>query len=611
MDSELRDPAVMLSKPRRWSQQCASWLERNPVAAQGLLVAVTLVVFSGTLANDFVYDDNPQIIQNPFIVNPHLWKKIFFGSVWSFNGAATNFYRPLQFVCYWILYRLVGPNPVPFHLLNLLIYAATVVLIYRLALRLQLNATVAWAGALVWALHPIHVETVAWISCLPDLGCGLFCVISFLLFLRAERERSHDVRLTLWSALALLIALLFKEMALTYPLLLLAWWFCLGRKDSWLRRGLRWMAYVAAVALYMGARRLALGYFSMSHHFWHPDRVVLEAALGLLGDNARLLVWPNHLTVYRMFNLKASLVSPWPCATLAVILSALWIRRWEPRLSFLMLWWPICILPVLDIRQLSFPQLADRFNYLPSIGPCLAVAWIALEWLPAHTRRLEFQTVGVAALAVAAVAFTVETMGYIPQWDSNDKLIDYSLRQAPKSPLLYMALGLDFEYREGNLQAALQEYKTAWRLNQESTWPLGLAHDYYLALGRIALRMGHRQQAIRDFKKVIQVAPTSYQGYDALGAVYFPDGNYAEASKYFAQAVKCNPQDLGGRFYYGTCLMKLGHYRQAAAQFHAARVVAPHYWQAYQAEAQALQAAGEAAAAEHVRQKIPKGALPE
>ena len=583
------------------------WLERNPVAADALLAGVTLLVFSGTLANGFVYDDNPQIIQNPFVVNPRLWTKIFTGSVWSFQGAATNFYRPLQFVCYWILYRLAGPNPVPFHLLNLLLYAATVVLVYRLGLRLTSNGAAAFVGALLWALHPVHVEAVAWISSLPDLGCGFFCLVSFLLFLRAEQEHDHPFRLTLFSALAFLPALFFKEMALSFPLLLIAWWFSLGRPESWLRRALRWTPYLAAVAMYVVARHFALGYFTETRHFWQLNRVVIGSALGLLGDHARILLWPAHLSVYRMFNLRASLASAWPWATLAVIVSTVWVRKRDARLAFLIVWWPVSLLPVLDIRQLSFPQLADRFNYFPSIGPCLAIAVLLIEWLPESARRSELQVAGVAALAVMGIAWGVETVRYIPRWHTDDTLINYSLRQSPNSPLPHMARGMELEYQEGNLSGAIREYKTAWRLNQESTWPLGLAHDYYLALGRIALRRGHREQAIRYFKKVIKMAPNGYSdAADALGAVYFPDGNYAKAAKYFEESVKLNPQDLGARFYLGTCLMKLGHYRQAARQFHAARKTDPQYWQAYQAEAQALEAAGRMARAARVRQQIRK-----
>ena len=111
---------------------------------------------------------------------------------------------------------------------------------------------------------------------------------------------------------------------------------------------------------------------------------------------------------------------------------------------------------------------------------------------------------------------------------------------------------------------------------------------------------------LEDFKKAQRAAPDSSQPSDALGAVYFPQGDYSTAAKYFERSVKANPQDVTARFYLGTCWMKLGRYRQAAAEFHAARKVVPDYWQAYQAEARALEAAGESTAAERVRGEIKR-----
>src|ERR1019366_5833906 len=110
--------------------------------------------------------------------------------VWSFRGPAQrdNMYRPLQFFTYWVLYRVKGPNPVIFHFALLLFYAAAVWLVFRLACERLPNSSVAFAGALLWALHPLHVETVAWISALPDLGAAYFYLLAFLLFLRAERS---------------------------------------------------------------------------------------------------------------------------------------------------------------------------------------------------------------------------------------------------------------------------------------------------------------------------------------------------------------------------------------------------------------------------------------
>ncbi len=579
-------------------------ISENRLLAGTLLCATALVVFSGALSNGFVYDDGPQILQNPFVQNPHLWKRIFTGSVWSFQGAGTNFYRPLQFVCYWVLYRIAGPNPAAFHLLNWLLYGASAWLVYRVGREFIENELAAFAGALLWALHPVHVEAVAWISALPDVGFGFFTLLAFLFFLRAEKDPSRRLAGHALALLAFFIALFFKEMALSFPLLLLAYWLFAGQPERWVRRGLRWLPYVGATLVYGAIRHSALGYFSETAHFWDISQRVIAAAVGLLGQDTRILFWPVHLNVFRIFHLGPSLRSPWPWITLLVILSSLWLRKREPRLAFLIVWWPVTLLPVLDIRQLSFPRLADRFLYFPSVGVCLAVSFLLLDWL---LRRLpRAQWVPAAGLGLAMLLCASQAVRAIPHWRDNNTLINYSLKQSPKAPLLHMARGVVLEYQYGDLAGALKEYNTAMRLNQESSWPLGLDHDYYLALGRIALRRGHRQKAIEDFKKVLRVAPNSSQAYDALGAVYFPEGNYSKAASYFAQSVKFDPQDLGALFYLGTCDMELGKYRKAAREFRAARKIDPNYWQAYNAEARALEAAGESAAAAQVRRMIKK-----
>jgi len=586
--------------------ELSDWMAKHRMLAGAILAGLTFVVFSGSLADGFVYDDNPQILQNAFIVNPHLWKQIFTGSVWSFQGGKTNFYRPLQFACYWILYRVGGPNPATFHLLNLLLYVAAVWLVYRLARHLSGNELVAFAGALVWALHPVHVEAVTWISALPDVGFGFFALLAFSGFLRAEQDAERRLKWHALAVLAFFIALFFKEMALSFPLLLLAYWFFLGRPESWFRRAARWVPYGAATLVYVVVRYEMLGYVTQGGHLWEIPPRVAAAGVGLLGQDTKILLWPVHLNVFRMFYLGPSLRSPWPWITLLCLGGALWLRKREPLPAFLIAWWPVTLLPVLDVRQLSFPLLADRFLYFPSIGPCLALAYLLLGWLPQHLSKAKLIPVAASVLGLAMTFWTVQTVRAIPHWRDNKTLIHYSLKQSPNSPLLHMARGMVLEYEHGDLKGALREYNLARRLNEKSSWPLNMDHDYYLAVGRIALRMGKKQEAIEDFKKAEKAGPDSSQPTDALGAVYFPAGDYATAAKYFERSVKANPQDATAHFYLGTCWMKLGKYRKAAAQFHAARDVVANYWQAYQAEAKALEAASEPAMAEHVRSEIKK-----
>jgi len=328
-----------------------------------ILAAAAYAVFSGSLANGFVYDDNPQILQNAFILNSSLWKQIFTGSVWSFQGGRTNFYRPLQFACYWILYRIGRPNPAVFHLLNLLVYAASVWLVYRLGRKFFNHEAVPLTGALLWALHPVHVEAVAWISALPDVGFAFLSLISLLCFVQAERRGEKCRLYHLFAVVSFFVALFFKEMALGFPFLLLAYWFFLGSSESWVRRATRWIPYVAATIVYLALRRQALGYFTHGGDLWNVSPRVAESALGLLGQNTRILFWPTHLNVFRMFYLDASLHSPWLWITLLCLGGTMWLRQREPTLAFLITWWPVTLLPTLDIRQ-AFSKANGSFTVL-------------------------------------------------------------------------------------------------------------------------------------------------------------------------------------------------------------------------------------------------------
>ncbi len=589
-----------------WLNHLSQRIARHRGVAGMSLAAAAFIVFSGSLGNGFVYDDNPQVLQNPFILNSHLWKQIFTGSVWSFQGGKTNFYRPLQFACYWILYRIGGPNPALFHLLNLLLYAVSVLLVYRVARALLAHEFVSLVGALLWALHPVHVEAVTWISALPDVGFAFFALLAFLCFLRAEHYAEARRIYHVPAVLLFFIALFFKEMALSFTILLFAYWFYLGKPESWWRRLERWLPYAAATLAYIVIRHHVLGYLTQSGHLWKVPLRVFGAAFGLMGQDTKILIWPVHLNVFRIFHLGPSLLSPWPWITILALIGTVWLRRREPSLAFLISWWPVTLIPVLDIRQLSFPQLADRFLYFPSVGPSLAAVYVILIWLPQCFHQEKLVPAAGCALGLVMVFYAAQTVRAIPNWRDNRALVDYSLTQSPNSPLLLMARGVVREYEHGDLDGALADYNRARELNQRSSWPLNMDHDYFLAVGRIALRKANVEEAIEDFKKAQRAAPDSSQPSDALGAIYFPKGEYAKASEYFQRSVKVDPEDLTAHFYLGACWMKLGMYRDAASEFHTAREIDPKYWQAYEAEANALEAAGEFAKAQRVRSEIKK-----
>ena len=583
-------------------------LQNHPHLAGGLLFLTTYVVFCGTLSNYFVHDDIPQVLENPFLRNLGMWTRIFTGSVWSFRGPAQhdNMYRPLQFITYWVLYRLEGPNPVIFHLFLLLFYAASVWLVFHLACELLPNSLVAFVGALLWALHPLHVETAAWISALPDLGAAFFYLLGFLLFVRTERSVDRPVCRHILAAAGFFPALFFKEMALSFPLLILAYWFFFPGKHSWKSRSLYWMIYAGAVVVYSAIRIAVLGRFSEAPHLFQASWRMGAGAVSLLGQHAKLFFWPVHLSMFRSFNLATSLHSPWPEVSLLALVAALFLRKREPMVGFLVIWWGVTLLPCLDVRQVS-SAVADRFSLLPTVGPCLVLAYLALDCLPRHVARRQTTPALVLAVGVLMALWIVQDVRSVRHWHDNVSLWDQAYLAAPDSSVAHMLRGALLQQRDGKLDAAAQEYQLALKLNQASERPLpGITAECYVMLGQVANMQGRVQEGVSDYNQALRAVPGYSLAYKALGIVYFPRGDYAQAKVYFQRAVELDPQEEESRFYLGTCYLKLGEPRQAAAQFRAAREVDSTYIQAYEAEARALEAAGDTAEAARVRALISK-----
>ena len=484
---------------------------------------------------------------------------------------------------------------------------ATGLVVFQIGRELLGNDLAAFAGSLLWLLHPLHVEAVAWIASVPEMGCGFFYLLAFRLFLRAEKAGSRRVARHALVALAYFPALFFKEAAFSFPLLLIAYWFFFSDAvETWRRRAACWAMYAGAAVVYSAARLAALGHFSAARHLWKIQPKIIAAAMGLLGQHAKLFFWPVHLNVFHNFDPGPSLRTLWPWLTLLVLVAAGALRKRQRVLGFLVVWWAVTLLPCLDVRQLSFPLLAERFSYLPSVGICLALAYLGLGLLPQQLPRVWLAPAVLLLLGLVMCFWCFQDVRAVPNWRNNESLFGYSLNVAPDAGLVRIHHGLDLQFREHDLEAARKEFETALRLNQASFVPLNtVTYDSYIGLGQIADLEGRHDEALAYFQKATRASPYNSLAYDILGTVYFPRGDYAKAAEYFARAVQVNPQDLSGRFYLGTCWMKLGKYREAAEQFHAAREIDPTYAQAYTAEAQALDAAGDAAGAAQVRKLMP------
>src|SRR2546428_748041 len=184
------------------SSSWGAWLGSHALVAAAILVLVALILYAPALAGSFIFIDSFEIQGNPAVTTPGLWLQNFTYSVGTALAGRGYYYRPLYFFSYWLVYQLAGPQPFAFHLFQLMLYAAAIWMLFRLGCELLHDEGTAFVGALLWVVHPAHVEAVAWISSLFAVGCGVFYFWAFRLFLQAETVERHAPIAHLKAALA-------------------------------------------------------------------------------------------------------------------------------------------------------------------------------------------------------------------------------------------------------------------------------------------------------------------------------------------------------------------------------------------------------------------------
>src|SRR5213595_229462 len=387
------------------------------------LIGIILIAYGQTWHAGFIWDDESHLTQNPCIVGPLGLKEI-----WTSTRAV---YYPLVLTTFWVLHKFIGLNPLPYHLLNIFLHAASAILLWRVLEVLRVRG--AWLGAALWALHPITVQSVAWVTELKNTQSCLFYLLSILFFLRWEQEgapvfsqaqRRSGERVCVVSFVSSLgffiLATLSKPSVVMLPIVLaLCIW--------WMRRKIRWRDALA-LAPFALISALASVWTIWEQRFharavgpdWaqtFPERLIVagKAIWFYLGK----LLWPHPLIfIYPRWDVDSSKVVAYlPLLAAIAGLIALWFTRakWGRALFFAAAYHVISLFPVLGFFSVYFFRysfVSDHFQYLASMGPlALAGAGIVtacrriaasrrLSALPSTSRHPPPQGSGVANSAV-------------------------------------------------------------------------------------------------------------------------------------------------------------------------------------------------------------------
>ena len=555
--SSVATTRVRLSRPALPWQQALGAL---------VLAAATIAVFAP--ASDFrllEYDD-PLYVTDVPIVERGLTAE---GVGWAFTTFQAWNWHPLTWVSLMTDVELFGQDPKYLHRTNIALHVANVLLLFAVLG----SVTRAWGRSFfvagLFAIHPLHVESVAWISERKDVLStffGLLTVGAYFAYARRPSVLRYAGTFVLFA-----FGLLAKPMLVTLPVLLLL-------LDIWPLGRLPWPVATAARGpsgtvlrrwLHLAKPRLAekLPFLALSllssvvtyraqvsdariTNMFPPSVRALNALLSM----ARYLkktALPLNLSAHYPYRLPLRLDEALLCAVALALCTAIALRlgRRNPAVLVGWLWYLVALLPVIGLFQIGTQSMADRYTYLPLVGIFVAVVWGADEL----RERLRLAPAALAPMGVALLALlAVRARAQVLVWKDTRSLFEHAIAASGRSSEAYLGLGIA-ELEEHHLEAAAQDFRAAKQFFPR-TYP------YLLALleGKVALMQGHTEAAERAYGEAIALGPSQPDAYFSLGGIYLQTGRSQQAVAYLEKVLALSPE-----YPHAQDLLEMAHARAA------------------------------------------------
>ncbi len=476
---------------------------------------VSFAVYANTLSNGFVYDDHLQIEKNGWLTSFANVPEILTSHVYGFKPElkVTGSYRPLFMLAYLFEYSAFGVEPWGWHLVNVILHAFSVVMVFLIADRLtrggrkeagapSVSLVAPFIAALLFAAHPAHNEPVAWVACVPELSYTALYLVA--LHISARRERASDVV----PAVVYFLALLFKETAVTLPLVVFAYDRLVAKsRGDYLRR---YLPFAAALGLYLVLRRSFLGGLapvSTMHPYLDAGKALLNAVI-FFADYLRALVLPYRFEPFRVFDPAVSIADPrflfGALVTSSLIAAVFFYRKKRPLAAFSLIFFSIAILPALYIPALSQNPFAERQAYLPSAALAIGAAAVSSRMIGERVGRAAAAL--VILLAVTAV-FSYATIKRNFAWKDDLSIWTASAVSREGNYLASHNIAVERAIA-GDMDAAIFDYKESIRMNMDRRFPdektLVLSN---LHLGKIYAESGLHKEAAPRFREAVRIKP--------------------------------------------------------------------------------------------------------
>jgi protein O-mannosyl-transferase len=556
-----------------------------------LLVFATLVAYLPSLSGEFIWNDSD------YVTAPALRSLHGFARIWTVLGATQQYY-PLLHSAFWVQHRLFGDNPLGYHVVTLLLHAASAVL-FALVLRRLLDSCAAgtrsypgaeWLAAMLFALHPAHVESVAWITEQKNTLSLVFYLGAALAYLKFDAMRKPAPYG--WALALFVLSLLTKTVTATLPAaLLVVFWWRRGRL-SWRREVLPLLPWFA-----IGA---CAGLFSSWVEKTYVGAQGSEFNLPLLGRAlvagraiwfyTATLAWPFNLNfIYPRWTVDAATGWQWlfPIGV-AVVAAALWAIRGRSRgplaayLFFVGSLFPA--LGIVDLYGARYSWVWDHWQYLPDLGPLalggvlMVAAWQAV---PAGLGWLGRWLTAALALVLGGL-----TWSHCVMFHDNQTLYLTTIERNPGSWMAHNNLGLAWSKLPGRLDDAVAQYQEALRLKPD------IAETHTNLGSALAQMPGRLDDAVAQFQEALRLDSKYPDAHFYLANALVQTGRIPEAIQNYEEALRADPNLAEASNNLGMILCRIGRTDEGMARIEAAIRIQPDYVQAHFARGAALMQAG-------------------
>lgn len=495
------------------------------------LAVVTALAYTPVLRAGFVWDDDFMVTQNPRLRS---WQGL--SEIWFSPGATLQYY-PMTFTAWWVQYQLWGLAPLGYHVVNVLLHAANSAVLWLVLRRLGIAG--AWMAAAVFAVHPVHVESVAWISELKNVLSGflyLLAALAYLTWALGERAAPHLYALALLCCAG---ALLSKTVTCTLPvaLFLIVWWRRGRLVPSDVVALLPFVVVSGAAALH--AAWLERHYVGAAGDEWvltFADRCLIAGRA--LWFYAAKIVWPANLSfIYERWTLDPQDWRQWvfPVSAVAALGTLAALRRWSALVA--VLFFVVTVSPALgfvDFYPMRFSFVADHFQYLASIGLItLLVSLVAVG----SGRLPPVARCALIALVVASLAHVAARQARV--YETAETLWRATIAQSPSAWMAHNNLGLVL-YESGRLPEAEDSFRTTLRLRP------GYPEAIY-NLGNVLAGRGLLREAAEQYEAALRIDDRFARVHNNLGNVRVLLGEVEEGRRHYERALALDPDYADAR----------------------------------------------------------------